>query len=121
MKTTMALALVLGVAVSAVATSQESAAKPPVAKQGAPAAKSPAKAGGPAHKPGSGQSHVKAAQVPNQVSAGNPSTATQKREGRTADGPASSEEATTDAAKKSAVKKKKPTDTPAEEKAKPQS
>ena len=121
MKKTMTLALVLGVALAAAAIAQESAAKQPVAKQGAPVAKAPAKVAGPAHKPSSGQTRNKAAQVPNQVSAGNPSAASVKREGRTADGPASSEEATTDAAKKSTVKKKKSADAPAEEKAKPQS
>ena len=121
MTKTMALTLVLGVAVSSAAMSQESAARQPVAQQGAPVAKPPAKVGGPAHKQTSGGTRHKAAQVPNQVSAGNPTAAAQKRDARTAEGPASSEEATTDAAKKTTAKKKKSADAPAEDKAKPQS
>lgn len=121
MKNAMALTLVLGVALPAAAMAQESTTQRPVAKQDTRVAKPPAKAGGHTQKQSPGRTRNKAAQVPNQVSAGNPAAATQKREARTADGPASNDEATENVSKKTAVKKKKTADTPADDKAKPQS
>jgi hypothetical protein len=112
----MALTLVLGLALPAAGVAQETVKQPP--KTDTRIAKPPAKVGGPAQKPGT---RHKAAQVPSQVSAGNPSAATQKREARTADGPASSDETTENAAKKASVKKKKSADTTTDDKAKPQS
>ena len=116
MKKAMALALVLGVVLPAAAWSQEKT-QPPDAR----VAKPPAKVGGPTQKQSPGKAKTKAAQVPNQVSAGNPAAAAQKRDARTAEGPASSDEATQSAAKKAPVKKKKTADTSAKDKAKPQS
>lgn len=121
MKNAMALTLVLGLALPAAAMAQESSTQKPVAKPEARVAKPPAKAGGQTPKKSSGHARNKAAQVPNQVSAGNPAAAAQKREARTAEGPASNDETTESVSKKSAVKKKKSSDAPAEDKAKPQS
>jgi hypothetical protein len=120
MKKAMALTLVLGVALPAAAIAQESTTRQPVAKHDTAAAKPPTKIGAPTQK-NPGKSRVKAAQVPSQVSAGSPAAAAQKRDARTADGPASSDETTENAAKKPVLKKKKTADTPPDEKTKPQS
>jgi hypothetical protein len=120
MKTAMALMLVLGVALPAAGMAQESAAQQPP-KQDTRVAKAPARVGGPTQKQSSERTRHKAAQVPSQVSAGNPTAAAQKREARTADGPASNDEATDNVSKKTNVKKKKTADLPPDDKAKPQS
>jgi hypothetical protein len=117
MKKALVLTLALGVALPAIAqesTTQSSSAK---------VAKAPAKPVSPPKKPSStagGTTKGKAAQVPSHVSAGSPSAAAEKREARTADGPASAENSI-DVSKKSQAKKKKTTGTQPEGKDKPQS
>ena len=120
MKKTLALTLALGVALPVVAQDQDSATKKTTTTSRQTQAKPPVKPTGQKSASTNGQSTKKVAQVPSQVSASNPGAAAEKREARTADGPASSENSI-DVSKKFHAKKKKTTETQGEGKEKPQS
>ena len=119
MKKTLALTLALGVALPVVTQAQDATKKTTTtAKQ--TQVKPPVKPTGQKVASTNSQTTKKVAQVPSQVSAGNPVAAAEKREARTSEGPASSENSI-DVSKKFNAKKKKTTETQSEGKEKPQS
>src|SRR5262245_33196544 len=120
MKKTLALTLALSVALPVVTLAQESTTKKTTTTTKQTQAKPPIKPTGQKVASTNGRTTKKVAQVPSQVSAGSPAAAAEKREARTADGPASAENSM-DISKKSQAKQKKTTETQSEGKEKPQS
>jgi hypothetical protein len=120
MKKPLALTLALGIALPVVAQAQETTTKKTTTTAKQTQSKPPVKPTGQKVASTNGQTTKKVAQVPSQVSAGSPVAAAEKREARTADGPASSENSI-DVSKKFNAKKKKTTETQSEGKEKPQS
>jgi hypothetical protein len=114
----LALTLALGIALPVVMQAQESTKKTTTTARQTQV-KPAVKPTGQKVASTNGQTTTKVAQVPSQVSAGSPVAAAEKREARTADGPASAENSI-DVAKKFNSKKKKTTEAQPEGKDKPQ-